>query len=89
MNAHASSHVRREMEGLMVEARTLLDRLPRSARTDLTSVAGWHSLMEWCCGESADAYAADVAMLKRLAVRWFRLFRQLRFESGTRPVSNS
>lgn len=77
------------METLITEARALLDRLPRSTKTDLTTVAGWHVLMEWCCTESADAYAADVATLKRLATRWFRLFRRLRFESGTRPVCNS
>lgn len=81
----------REMDALATAARGILSDLSRPWKGDLSSRAGWHHLQEAIYSEPFTNRLSPEAIekLKRSCTAWHHRYKQLRFITATRPVSNT
>lgn len=80
-----------EMRALAADVRTLLEGVHRREKYDFSTRAGWLSLLRATTSKRlADQLSEEsLVRLRRLCLRWQRLYMELRFEASTRPVWNT
>ena len=80
-----------EMESLAVRARTILEGAHKREKYDLSTRTGWLALFEATASKrlTGQLSTESLARLRSLCFRWQRLYSDLRFEAGTRPVWNT
>ena len=80
-----------EMESLAARARTVLEGVHKREKYDLSTPGGWLALFEATASKhlTGQLSAESLTRLRSLCIRWQRLYSDLRFEAGTRPVWNT
>ncbi len=81
----------REMDELAAQARQAMETFRARRRFDLRTRTGWLNLHEATFAQSfaKDAPADAMTRLRRMSIRWRRLYQILCFHAATRPVWNS
>ncbi len=81
----------RELEGIAVDARRILEKIPGRFKVDLHCKKGWRELQGALTSERfAKSLAADdMSALTACCTRWISRYQHLLYVASTRPVWNT